>query len=144
MTDLNCENTDVVICGCGLTGAMLSACVGQMGVRNIVLEKESDITIVPRGIALDEDGIRLLQGIGPYPSIYKEMESVSILQQKNYHTCLLVPLGMHTLKFIGGTDPVLDKKAFMEMNYATVRSPYLDTFPVLTYVLNRQKVVLGT
>ena len=69
---------------------------------------------------------------------------MSILQQKNYYTCLLVPLGMHALEFIGGTDPVLDKKAFMEMNYATVRSPYLDTFPVLTYVLNRQKVVLGT
>lgn len=73
MTDLNCENTDVVICGCGPTGAMLSAYLGQMGVRNIVLEKKSDITIVPRGIALDEDGIRLLQGIGPYPSIYKEI-----------------------------------------------------------------------
>ena len=27
---------------------------------------------------------------------------------------------MHKFKFIGGTDPVLDKRAFIEMNYATV------------------------
>ncbi|KAJ5606473.1 hypothetical protein N7510_009254 [Penicillium lagena] len=102
MADLNCETTDVVICGCGPTGAMLSAYLGQMGIRNIVLEKEENITTDPRGIALDEDGIRLLQGIGLYPSIYKEIG-----------TC------MYTFKFIGGTDPVLDKRAFMEMDYGT-------------------------
>lgn len=73
MADLNCETTDVVICGCGPTGAMLSAYLGQMGIRNIVLEKGEKITTDPRGIALDEDGIRLLQGIGLYPSVYKEI-----------------------------------------------------------------------
>ncbi|KAJ5814679.1 hypothetical protein N7474_006456 [Penicillium riverlandense] len=102
MADLNCETTDVVICGCGPTGAMLSAYLGRMRIRNIVLEKGERITTDPRGIALDEDGIRLLQGIGLYPSIYKEIG-----------TC------MHTFKFIGGTNPVLDKKAFMEMDYGT-------------------------
>jgi len=73
MSDLNCESTDVVICGCGPTGAMLSAYLGQMNIRNIVLERGKDITTDPRGIALDEDGIRLLQGLGLYSSIYSKI-----------------------------------------------------------------------
>jgi 2-polyprenyl-6-methoxyphenol hydroxylase-like FAD-dependent oxidoreductase len=70
---VECETTDVVICGCGPTGALLLAYLGRMGVRNIVLEKESGIPTGPRGIALDEDGIRLLQGIGIYKHIYREI-----------------------------------------------------------------------
>lgn len=67
------DTTDVVICGCGPTGAMLSAYLGRMKIPNIVLEKEMAITTDPRGIALDEDGIRLLQGLGLYSSIYTKI-----------------------------------------------------------------------
>ncbi|KAJ5564452.1 hypothetical protein N7513_000694 [Penicillium frequentans] len=95
-------DTDVVICGCGPTGAMLSAYLGRMNISNIVLEKGMAITTDPRGIALDEDGIRLLQGLGLYSSIYTKIG-----------TC------MNTFKFIGGTDPVLDQKGFVEMDYGT-------------------------
>ncbi|KAJ5303520.1 hypothetical protein N7476_010319 [Penicillium atrosanguineum] len=102
MSDLECETTDVVICGCGPTGAMLSAYLGQMGVPNIVLEKGTEITTDPRGIALDEDGIRLLQGLGLYSSVYSEIGT-----------------SMYKFRFIGGTEPVLDKKAFIEMDYGT-------------------------
>jgi 2-polyprenyl-6-methoxyphenol hydroxylase-like FAD-dependent oxidoreductase len=70
---MDMETTEVVICGCGPTGAMLSAYLGQRGIRNIVLEKELDITQDPRGIALDEDGIRLLQGLGIYENIFMEI-----------------------------------------------------------------------
>jgi 2-polyprenyl-6-methoxyphenol hydroxylase-like FAD-dependent oxidoreductase len=73
MSEVDCEATDVVICGCGPTGAMLSAYLGQMNIRNIVLERGTEITTDPRGIALDEDGIRLLQGLGLYESIYTEI-----------------------------------------------------------------------
>lgn len=73
MSELDCEATDVVICGCGPTGAMLSAYLGQMNIRNIVLERGTEITTDPRGIALDEDGIRLLQGLGLYASIYTQI-----------------------------------------------------------------------
>ncbi|KAF5014968.1 hypothetical protein F66182_13862, partial [Fusarium sp. NRRL 66182] len=83
------ETTDVVICGCGPTGAMLSAYLGQMSIKNVVLDREADITTDPRGIALDEDGIRFLQGLGIYDGIYTEI----------------------------GT--YLSRKAFLEMDYGT-------------------------
>lgn len=67
------ERTEVVICGCGPTGAMLSAYLGKRGIRNIVLERELEITQDPRGIALDEDGIRLLQGLGLYNDIFSKI-----------------------------------------------------------------------
>lgn len=65
----------MIICGGGPTGAMLSALLGSMGVANVVLEKEADITTDPRGIALDEDGIRILQSIGVYDQVYTEIGS---------------------------------------------------------------------
>ena len=67
------ETTDVLICGCGPTGAMLSAYLGRAGIHNIVLEKETGITEDPRGIALDEDAIRLVQGLGLYENIFKDI-----------------------------------------------------------------------
>ncbi|KAL4770008.1 hypothetical protein BDW60DRAFT_218346 [Aspergillus nidulans var. acristatus] len=98
---VECETTDVVICGCGPTGALLSAYLGRMGVRNIVLEKESGIPTSPRGIALDEDGIRLLQGIGIYKHIYRDIGTYM------------------SYRFIGGTQKDLDQKGFVEMDCAT-------------------------
>jgi 2-polyprenyl-6-methoxyphenol hydroxylase-like FAD-dependent oxidoreductase len=69
------ETTDVLIVGCGPTGALLSVLLGRLGVQNIVLEKEPDVTEDPRGITLDEDGIRLLQEVGLYDKVYTEMGS---------------------------------------------------------------------
>ncbi|KAJ5968759.1 hypothetical protein N7501_005007 [Penicillium viridicatum] len=102
MADHDYETTDVVICGCGPTGAMLSTYLGRMSIPHVVIEKEPGITTDPRGIALDEDGIRALQGAGIYDLLYSDIG-----------TC------MHKFKFIGGTDKVLDKKAFLEMDYGT-------------------------
>ena len=73
--DSDCETTDVLICGCGPTGAMLSAYLGRLKISNIVLEKEAGITTDPRGIALDEDGIRYLQGLGLYDQIFTDIGS---------------------------------------------------------------------
>ncbi|KAH6690747.1 monooxygenase [Leptodontidium sp. MPI-SDFR-AT-0119] len=69
------ETTDVLIVGCGPTGALLTALLGRFGIQNIVLEKEPDITNDPRGITLDEDGLRLLQELGLYNKIYTEIGS---------------------------------------------------------------------
>lgn len=73
MNQKDWETTDVVICGCGPTGALLSAYLGRAGVHNVVLEKEPTITTDPRGIALDDDGIRYLQGLGLYDFIYTKI-----------------------------------------------------------------------
>ncbi|KAJ5593870.1 monooxygenase [Penicillium hispanicum] len=67
------ETTDVLICGCGPTGAMLSGYLGKLGIKNVVLEKEAEITTDPRGIALDDDGIRLVQGLGLYEHIFTDI-----------------------------------------------------------------------
>lgn len=72
------EETGVIICGGGPTGTVLSALLGSMNVPNIVLEKEKDITTDPRGIALDEDGIRILQSIGIYDRIYTEIGTCTL------------------------------------------------------------------
>ena len=67
------ETTDVVICGCGPTGAALSGYLGKLSVKNVVLEREASITTDPRGIALDEDGIRIVQGLGLYDHFFKDI-----------------------------------------------------------------------
>jgi 2-polyprenyl-6-methoxyphenol hydroxylase-like FAD-dependent oxidoreductase len=67
------EYTDVIICGCGPTGALLSALLGRYGVKNIVLEREPNVTEDPRGIALDEDGIRCLQAVGLYDKVFSQI-----------------------------------------------------------------------
>jgi 2-polyprenyl-6-methoxyphenol hydroxylase-like FAD-dependent oxidoreductase len=68
-----CETTEVLICGCGPTGALLSAYLGRSGIHNVVLEKEADITTDPRGISLDEDGIRIVQGLGLYEHVFTDI-----------------------------------------------------------------------
>ena len=68
-----CEATNVIIVGCGPTGALLSAYLGRASVHNVVLEREPEITTDPRGIALDEDGIRYLQGLGLYDKVFTDI-----------------------------------------------------------------------
>lgn len=99
---LGIETTDVIICGCGPTGALLSANLGQLGVRNVVLEREPHISTDPRGIALDEDGIRALQNIGLYDKIYSE-----------------IGRSMGVFNFVGGVHQDLRTKPFMRMTYGT-------------------------
>lgn len=67
------EETGVIICGGGPTGALLSAMLGRMKVPNVILEKQVEITTDPRGIALDEDGIRLLQAVGVYDKVFTQI-----------------------------------------------------------------------
>ena len=74
------ETTEVLICGGGPTGALLSALLGQLRVSNVVIEREPEITTDPRGIALDEDGIRMLQAIGVYDKIHTEIGSCGLDQ----------------------------------------------------------------
>lgn len=67
------EDFEVIICGCGPTGALLSANLSRLGVKHVIIEKEPAITTDPRGIALDEDGIRLVQGVGKYRELFTDV-----------------------------------------------------------------------
>jgi hypothetical protein len=98
----NHETSEVVICGCGPTGAMLSCLLGRMGVKNIIIDQEEGITTDPRGIALDEDGIRALQSVGLYDDIYSKIGRC-----------------MGVFNFIGGVHSRLDKAPFTRMDYRT-------------------------
>ena len=70
-----CESTDVLIVGCGPTGALLAGLLGRFQISSIVLESQATIPEDPRGIALDEDGIRLLQAVGIYDQVHTEIGS---------------------------------------------------------------------
>ncbi|KIV79074.1 hypothetical protein PV11_06661 [Exophiala sideris] len=96
------QETVVIICGGGPTGAVLSALLGAMQVPNIVLEREKEITTDPRGIALDEDGIRVLQSIGIYDRIYTEIGSC-----------------MEKFKFVTGDGTDSRKRPLLSMDYST-------------------------
>ncbi len=67
------DSVDVVICGCGPTGALLSALLSRLRVKHVILEKEAQITTDPRGIVLDEDGIRIAQAAGLYRQLFDEV-----------------------------------------------------------------------
>lgn len=90
------EETDVIICGGGPTGMLLSAYLGRAGIDNIVLERELDITDDPRGIALDEEGIRYMQGLGLYGKLFTE-----------------IGIPLDKMLFIGGTQQTLHATPFM-------------------------------
>ena len=58
------ETTDVLIVGYGPVGAALAALLGRYGVQTLVIDKSSDILMMPRAIALDNEALRILQMIG--------------------------------------------------------------------------------
>ncbi|KAJ5082897.1 hypothetical protein N7532_011940 [Penicillium argentinense] len=74
-------------------------------------------------MALDEDGIRLLQVVGLYSSVYTEIGTCKSAAAR-YFREEESRLGNKLTKaqfigVIGGTEPVLDKPAFVEMDYGT-------------------------
>ncbi|KAJ3466376.1 hypothetical protein MRS44_007034 [Fusarium solani] len=96
------ETTDIIVCGCGPTGAMVSVLLSQYSIPHVVLEKDCEVNADPRGIALDEDGIRCLQACGIYDKIFTEIGQC-----------------MGNFRFIGKVHHDLSRKPFMMMNYST-------------------------
>ncbi len=58
------ESTDVLIVGYGPVGAALAALLGRYGVQTLVIDKASDVLLMPRAIALDNEALRILQMVG--------------------------------------------------------------------------------
>lgn len=67
------DTTKIIVAGCGPTGAMVSTLLSQYSVTHVVLERDEALNSDPRGIALDEDGIRCLQACGIYDKIFTEI-----------------------------------------------------------------------
>ncbi|KAK0258102.1 hypothetical protein LTR35_018193, partial [Friedmanniomyces endolithicus] len=99
--ELPCETTGVIICGGGPTGALLSALLHKLSVPNVVLERETDITTDPRGIALDEDGIRFIQEIGMFHRVFTRIRACY-----NFH-------------FVSGTGHDLSRTPILTTNLLT-------------------------
>ena len=58
------DRVDVVVVGCGPTGAVLANLLGLQGVRVLVLERDADVFPVPRATHLDEETLRNLRATG--------------------------------------------------------------------------------
>jgi 3-(3-hydroxy-phenyl)propionate hydroxylase len=55
---------DVIIVGCGPTGATLALLLAQCGVSSLVLEREADIYPLPRAVHFDDHIMRVFQALG--------------------------------------------------------------------------------
>jgi hypothetical protein len=113
------EHVDVIICGCGPTGALLSAYLSRVRVKHVILEREEGITTDPRGIALDEDGIRIVQGVGKYYDLLTDVgKGISVLLIFRHMFSHLLVMGF--FRFIDGGRG-LHVKPFLQINYNSVR-----------------------
>jgi 3-(3-hydroxy-phenyl)propionate hydroxylase len=58
------QDCDVLIVGLGPIGAAIAALLGRYGVRTVAVEREKQILMAPRAIALDNEALRILQTVG--------------------------------------------------------------------------------
>lgn len=71
---------DVIIAGCGPTGAGLANYLGKHNLNVLIFDKESDIIDYPRAVHIDEDVIRIFQELG----LYEKMKKNAIKPFVNY------------------------------------------------------------
>ncbi|MFJ2331806.1 bifunctional 3-(3-hydroxy-phenyl)propionate/3-hydroxycinnamic acid hydroxylase MhpA [Pseudomonas helleri] len=55
---------DVVIIGCGPTGALLANLLGELGVSTLVLERTAGVLEIPRAVHIDGETMRIIQAAG--------------------------------------------------------------------------------
>ena len=64
---------DVVISGCGPSGALLANLLGQAGRSVVVLERADQIYDLPRAVHFDAEIMRVFQGLG----LAEQMSAIS-------------------------------------------------------------------
>ena len=57
-------STDVLVIGYGPVGACMAALLGRYGVNTLVIDRVSEVLLLPRAIALDNEALRILQMVG--------------------------------------------------------------------------------
>lgn len=63
-SELPPTDVDVLIVGNGPVGATIAALLGRYGVTTLVLDKNHEVVLMPRAIALDNEALRILQLAG--------------------------------------------------------------------------------
>lgn len=58
------DSVDLLVIGYGPVGAALAALLGRYGAQALVIDKATDILLMPRAIALDNEALRILQMVG--------------------------------------------------------------------------------
>ncbi|MCL9806202.1 FAD-dependent monooxygenase [Flavobacterium amniphilum] len=66
------EIYDVIIAGCGPTGATFANYLGKYNLKVLVFDIEPDIVEYPRAVHIDEDVIRIFQELGLYGSMLED------------------------------------------------------------------------
>jgi 3-(3-hydroxy-phenyl)propionate hydroxylase len=55
---------DIIIVGFGPVGAIAALCLGQAGIRTLVVDKSETIWQIPRAVAIDHEIMRIFQNLG--------------------------------------------------------------------------------
>lgn len=78
---------DVIIAGCGPTGATFANYLGKFGLNVFVFDQEKEIIDYPRAVHIDEDVIRVFQELGLYDSMkqdaVKSFETYALVSKKD-------------------------------------------------------------
>ena len=81
------EIYDVIIAGCGPTGATFANYFGKHNLKVLLFDAAPDIIDYPRAVHIDEDVIRIFQELGLYESMKKDaikpFENYALVSKKN-------------------------------------------------------------
>ena len=70
---MNSEKTQVVIIGGGPNGIALANYMGRYGINTVVIEASKDILPYPRAVGMDDEAVRVLQGVDLAEPALKDM-----------------------------------------------------------------------
>lgn len=71
---------EIIIVGCGPTGATFANYFGQQNIKTLIIDKETEIIDYPRAVHIDEDVVRIFQEL----KLYDQMKNDGIKPFKNY------------------------------------------------------------
>lgn len=66
-------HTDIVIIGGGPNGIVLAHYMGIYGIKTIIIEKDQNILPYPRAVGMDDEALRVLQGVGLADEVVQDM-----------------------------------------------------------------------